>query len=260
MPIRFLNVSPITQAKKKHQAVFTPDVDIDLAASQVYFDFDNTITTFDVLDAIIEQFSIDRDWVAYEEAWRAGDIGSKECLEGQLHSIRCTRESLAEYLATVTLDTHFNRLLSLLQENGIKPVILSDSFTFFIASILRNNDVKGITVYANRLRFYEGRLIPSFPHTNHLCSHCAHCKTNNFSSNGHKEKSIIYIGDGLSDVCPAQHADLVFAKSTLLDHFKKAKRYCVAFKDLGDVYNYFKEYSNESEKEGSCEAVKESRK
>ena len=192
---------------------------LDLAASRVYFDFDNTITTFDVLDAIIEQFSVDREWMAYEEAWRAGDIGSKECLEGQLRSIRCTRESLAEYLSTIALDTHFKRLLSLLQETGIRPVILSDSFTFFIASILRNNDVKGISVYANRLRFYEDRLIPSFPHTNHLCSHCAHCKTNNFSSAGAAEKSIIYIGDGLSDVCPAQHADLVFAKSTLLGPF-----------------------------------------
>jgi 2-hydroxy-3-keto-5-methylthiopentenyl-1-phosphate phosphatase len=260
MPTRFLNVSPISQANKKHQAVVTPAVDIDLAASRVYIDFDNTITTFDVLDAIIEQFSIDREWVAYEEAWRAGDIGSKECLEGQLRSIRCTRESLAEYLSAVILDAHFKQLLALLQGIGIKPVILSDSFTFFIASILRNNDVRGITVYANRLRFYKDRLIPSFPHTNHLCSRCAHCKTNNFSSAGAAEKSIIYIGDGLSDVCPAQYADLVFAKSTLLGHFKKIKRHCVAFNDLGDVYNYFKEQSNESEKEGSCEAAKVSRK
>ena len=86
-----------------------------LPTSRVYFDFDNTITRFDVLDAVIEQFSIDREWVAYEEAWRAGDIGSKECLEGQLRSIRCTRESLAEYLATVTLDAHFKRLFALLQ-------------------------------------------------------------------------------------------------------------------------------------------------
>jgi 2-hydroxy-3-keto-5-methylthiopentenyl-1-phosphate phosphatase len=258
MPTRFLNVSPISQAKKPQAAVTTPDV--DLAASRVYFDFDNTITTFDVLDAIIEQFSIDRQWLAYEEAWRAGDIGSKECLEGQLRSIRGTKESLVRYLSTIALDTHFKRLLSLLQEAGIRPVILSDSFSFFIASILRNNDVRGITVYANRLRFYKDRLIPSFPHTNHLCSHCAHCKTNNFSSAGAAEKNIIYIGDGLSDVCPAQHADLVFAKSTLLDHFKKTKKYCVAFNDLGDVYNYFKEQSNGSEKEGSSKAAKVSRK
>ena len=147
-----------------------------------------------------------------------------------------------------------------MQEAGIRPIILSDSFTFFIASILRNNNVTGISVYANRLRFYENRLIPSFPHSNHLCSHCAHCKTNNFSSTGAAEKSIIYIGDGLSDVCPAQHADLVFAKSTLLNHFKKAKRYCVAFNDLGDVCNYFREHINETEKEGSFEAANNSRK
>ena len=71
MTTRFLNVSPISQAKKAHQTLVTTDVDIDPAASRVYFDFDNTITKFDVLDAIIEQFSIDREWVAYEEDWRA---------------------------------------------------------------------------------------------------------------------------------------------------------------------------------------------
>lgn len=256
MPTRFLNVSPITQAKKAHQSFVVADANIDFASSRVFFDFDNTITKFDVLDAIIEKFSIDREWVAYEEAWRAGDIGSKECLEGQLRSIRGTRESLSEYLFTITIDAHFKQLLALLQGAGIRPVILSDSFTFFITSILRNNNVRGITVYANRLRFHENRLIPSFPHTNHLCSHCAHCKTNNLSSSGDAESKIVYIGDGLSDVCPAQHADLVFAKSTLLNHFKKAKRYCVAFNDLGDIYHYCKEHINGSEKENSCEAAK----
>jgi 2-hydroxy-3-keto-5-methylthiopentenyl-1-phosphate phosphatase len=259
MPARFLNVSPITQAKKSNPSFHEPLKKLDLANSRVFFDFDNTITKFDVLDAIIEQFSIDREWVAYEEAWRSGDIGSKECLEGQLRSIRGTRDSLAEYLSTITIDAHFKRLLALLQDSGIRPVILSDSFTFFISSILRNNNVRGISVYANKLRFYEDRLIPSFPHSNHLCSHCAHCKTNNFSSSGDVEKSIVYIGDGLSDVCPAQHADLVFAKSALLDYFKKAKRYCVAFSDLGDIYNYCKEHRNGSE-EDSCETANDSRK
>ena len=56
----------------------------------VFFDFDNTLTSFDVLDALIERFSINEDWKALERAWQAGRIGSKECLEGQLRSIRVT--------------------------------------------------------------------------------------------------------------------------------------------------------------------------
>jgi 2-hydroxy-3-keto-5-methylthiopentenyl-1-phosphate phosphatase len=260
MPTRFLNVSPIKQAIKTNPAVQAFDPELDITDSRVFFDFDNTITTFDVLDAIIERFAVDREWMAYEEAWRSGDIGSKECLEGQLRSIRATRETLAHYLSTVILDTGFKRLLALLHRMGIRPVIVSDSFAFFIASILRNHGIKGVPVYANKVRFYDDRLIPSFPRTNHLCSHCAHCKTNNFTSAAAAQKSIVYIGDGLSDICPAQHADLVFAKSTLLQHFTKAKRYCVAFNALDDVYNYFKEQSNEFKKEVSREAAYVSRK
>ncbi|MCX5895017.1 MAG: MtnX-like HAD-IB family phosphatase [Proteobacteria bacterium] len=261
MPLRYLKVSPLSQRKVPSLLPVASDMDFNIGESMVYFDFDNTITTFDVLDGIIEQFSINRDWVAYENAWRAGHIGSKECLEGQLRSIRGTRKTLREYLSTISLDIHFKRLLALLRSKGINPIIVSDSFSFFIEYILRINGVKGLKVYANRIRFYGDRLIPSFPYTNSLCSHCAHCKTNNLSDdNGDREKKIIYIGDGLSDVCPAQHAHRVFAKSTLLDHFSTTQRHCLPFKDLGDVYNYFKEYCNGSETEALQRTVKVSRK
>ncbi|MCX5696960.1 MAG: hypothetical protein NTU54_03145 [Candidatus Omnitrophica bacterium] len=43
-----------------------------LSGYNFLFDFDNTITPFDVLDDIIEKFSVNDDWVVYEEAWRAG--------------------------------------------------------------------------------------------------------------------------------------------------------------------------------------------
>ncbi len=77
-----------------------------LSNCQVFFDFDNTITDFDVLDGIIEQFSVNRDWVAYEEAWKKGKIGSRQCLEGQLRSIRVERAQLHDYLKTVTSTLH----------------------------------------------------------------------------------------------------------------------------------------------------------
>lgn len=250
MTARYLNV--ITSAPEKASVAIVPDVDLHLSSCMVYFDFDNTITSFDVLDGIIEQFSINRDWVAYEEAWKQGKIGSRQCLEGQLRSIRVTKKQLLEYLCTIKVDAHFDKLLRLLRAAGINPVILSDSFSFLIEYILQHNAIHGIKVYSNQLKLYKDTLVPFFPYTNSLCPHCAHCKTSTLSNEAFKDKKVIYIGDGLSDVCPAHHADIVFAKSTLLRHFQETERDCLAFNDFEDVYTYFKERIHESEGNYKC--------
>lgn len=205
---------------------------------KVFFDFDNTITTFDVLDLVIEHFSADRDWEKLEKDWRAGHIGAKECLEGQLKSLRLSRNTLNEYLSHIKLDPYFKKLLAFFRKRGIHPVILSDSFSPIIKRVLENNGIRGLKVYANRLKFSNGRLIPSFPFFTKECSRCAHCKRRHIT-NGRNKKTV-YIGDGLSDICPSEEADLVFAKGSLLDHLSKANRPCVAFENLEGVYDYFK--------------------
>jgi 2,3-diketo-5-methylthio-1-phosphopentane phosphatase len=217
----------------------------DLSKCIVFFDFDNTLTSFDILDDIIARFSINKNWVNLERAWQSGKIGSLECLRGQLHSIRITKENLLKYLSKIRIDSNFNKLLILLREKGIKSIIVSDSFSFLIKNILKNNGLKGIKVYSNRLRLCGDRLIPIFAHNNKKCGRCAHCKKGHFLANGSKNKKIIYIGDGLSDICPAEHADFVFAKDSLLRHFRKARKKCIAFRSLGGVYRYLKGVADE---------------
>ncbi len=246
MPSRYLNV--ITSAHKKDSRLSpaSPESFSDITNCMVCFDFDNTITPFDVLDSIIERFSINRDWMIFEKAWSNRLIGSKECLEGQLSSIHVTKKDLTAYLSTIPVDPCFIKLLALIKKIGMTPVILSDSFSFLIKTILKNNKISGVRIYSNTLRFRKDRLIPSFPYTNLLCAHCAHCKTSNLANKTHPEKKILYIGDGLSDICPAHHSDIVFAKSTLLKHFRETQRPCLSFNDFGDIYNYMREYDNES--------------
>ena len=105
---------------------------IVLSNCRVFFDFDNTMTTSDVLDDVIRRFSINDHWMSLEKAWLEGKIGTKECLEGQLRNVRVTKSVLHNFLKKVELDPHFHQLLSLLVREGIKPVILSDNFTYII--------------------------------------------------------------------------------------------------------------------------------
>ena len=222
---------------------------LKLENCHVFFDFDNTITAFDVLDGIIEQFSVNRDWVAYEEAWKKGKIGSRQCLDGQLRSIRVERAQLHAYLRTVGIDPAFGRLLALLRRHGVEPVIVSDSFSQIIRYILEHNGISGITVHANTLRMHGDCLQPSFPHAGNQCLRCGHCKTETLARAEFAGKRTVYIGDGLSDLCPARRSDLVFAKRgcSLQRHLLETGGHCQPFDDLSDIYNYFKEYTDDTD-------------
>ncbi len=211
-----------------------------LSDCMVFFDFDNTITLSDVTDDIIARFSINKDWIAAENAWKRGEIGSRICLTRQMASVRVTKKDLLDYLTLVRIDPHFSGFLSMLKREGIKPVILSDNFTLIIEAILKNNGIKGVKVCANGLTFHGDHLIPSFPHGDPHCVRCAHCKKKSLLKKDIRDKIIIYIGDGQSDVCPCSYADMVFAKDDLLNHFRKEGRLCLAFNNIEDIKNYFR--------------------
>lgn len=208
----------------------------------IFFDFDNTITKFDVLDDMLERFSLDDKWLKFEEDWKKGLIGSRECLDGQMRGIRITPSALDRYLATIKLDPAFKRLLKFCDEKNIRKMILSDNFESILKKILENNGVSGLDVYCNSVKMAGDRFCPEFPRTHDNCFRCAHCKTNSLLENLEGGSTPIYIGDGLSDLCPSKRAGLVFAKtgSTLKERLEAENVPYVLFNDLGDVYKYLK--------------------
>jgi 2-hydroxy-3-keto-5-methylthiopentenyl-1-phosphate phosphatase len=207
----------------------------------VFFDFDNTIATCDVFDNMLPQFSKDDLWIELEKKWKKGKIGSKACLKGQIRGMSITKERLDKYLSSIKLDSYFKKLVEFLNARKIKTVVLSDNFDYILRRILHyNNGIKKLKVYSNKLHFVKDRLIPHFPFRSQNCQVCAHCKTKNLLANINRDSIIVYIGDGHSDICPAQYADIVFAKEDLLQHYKDSGLTCFEYKSLKDVYSYFK--------------------
>jgi len=203
-----------------------------------FFDFDNTITHYDILDDIIKRFSKDDAWIELEKKWVAGKIGSRECLDGQMRGVRVTKKALNAYFSTVKIDPAFKKILAFCKARKIKRYILSDNFEYILKGILKANGIRGLSVYCNKLTFSGDRLLPEFPHLNKACHHCAHCKKGNLVSRAGRHALTIYVGDGLSDICPAECADIVFAKGRLEKHFRKKKLYHIPFKRLSEVYKH----------------------
>lgn len=203
----------------------------------VFFDFDNTITCTDVLGLVIERYSTNHAWEAHEEAWRAGEIGSRECMEAQLQFVRVSRDELVSFIKNVPLDPFFLKLLETLKKNQIPSMVVSDSFSFIIQTILAHHGLPNELVFANELQFKNNQLIPSFPFTSTDCKRCAHCKKRHLLK--HTDKTRIYIGDGLSDICPAMEADIIFAKKDLAKYLEMVQRPYHPFHNLGTVLGFF---------------------
>jgi len=212
----------------------------------VFFDFDNTITTIDVLDDMLLRFSKDKAWMELEEKWKRGEIGSRECLKGQIEGIRLTKSLLDKYLKTIRIDAYFIKLIELLNDKKIKMMILSDNFDYILERILKNNSISGIDVYSNKLQIVKDRLLPTFPYSNEECGNCAHCKKTTLLKHRGKDAAAFYVGDGLSDLCAAKYADVVFAKDALREHLEKEKIDHMSIQGLKDVYNYFRGDRDES--------------
>ncbi len=206
----------------------------------VFFDFDNTIATCDVFDNMLLLFSRDDRWVELEKRWKSGRIGSKTCMEGQLRGMDLGKKPLDAYLPKIKLDPYFKTLYKFLQSKKVKTVVLSDNFDYILNQILKINKVKKLKVLANKLSFSRDKVITDYPFKNKDCQICAHCKTKNLLASSPKGATIIYVGDGTSDICPAKHAQLVFAKDNLLRYFKDNKMEHVVFHNLKEVFNQLK--------------------
>ncbi len=180
---------------------------------------------------------MNRNWEEAEEKWLSGKIGSRECLEEQLKGVRVTEEELVRFVKTIPIDPAFKKLLGILHQAQIPSMIVSDSFTFIIRAVLKHHEIAYEPVFANELRFKGDRLIPSFPFPSLDCLRCAHCKKTHVLENS--DKMGIYVGDGLSDVCPALVADLVFAKGGLADYLKAAKKPHKVFHALEELCVFF---------------------
>jgi 2-hydroxy-3-keto-5-methylthiopentenyl-1-phosphate phosphatase len=179
----------------------------------LFFDFDNTITKEDVLDRIIQTFSVSDEWRHWEDAWVRGEISTVQCLEHQVAGIRASEAELIEFVGDSEIDPSFASIAQWAASEGVQLFVVSDNFSCLVREILSRHGLSGLAVMANELSCSGKSLKAHFPFRSAACDRCAHCKAIHFGA--FREYRKVYVGDGLSDVCPALAADVVFAKDSL---------------------------------------------
>lgn len=202
----------------------------------LFLDFDNTVTSGDVLDLVIARYSITDRWRQWEAAWRAGRISTVECLQRQTADLRVMPEELIRFTDDIQIDDAFEPLVTWAAANGVDSSIVSDNFTFIIEAMLRRRRLPAIPIYANHLAFANDRPLASFPFLDPTCNRCAHCKAQHIRRVVGRPR--VFVGDGLSDICPAAAADVVFAKDSLAAYLRSIDNPYRPYRSLADVLGF----------------------
>ena len=202
----------------------------------VLCDFDGTVAKEDVGNLLFRTFADEDRSRNVVGKWERGEISSRECLEREA-DLACVNETeLNSFVQSRKLDPYFKDFHDFANRRGIEVVIMSDGLDYYIERMLMRNGLGHIDFFANRLLLVENGMHVEFPHYNKLdCTDCGCCKTHHLNRYREQGYFIIYVGDGLSDRCPSEAADMVFAKGDLLQFCRSEDIDHVNFRNFRDV-------------------------
>jgi 2-hydroxy-3-keto-5-methylthiopentenyl-1-phosphate phosphatase len=204
--------------------------------TEVYCDFDGTITSLDATDAVLETFALPA-WREWEARWVRGEITSQECLAHQIELIQADRGTLIEFAADLPIDEGILELDRRCTEHGVPLTILSDGIDLLVEVVLRRHGLLHLPVFSNHLHWdHNGRPTLSFPFAEKECdSGAGTCKCSLTLPADPRTSRPVYIGDGRSDQCVSGKVQTVFAKGMLRKWCERTGIPCIPFETLAEV-------------------------
>jgi 2,3-diketo-5-methylthio-1-phosphopentane phosphatase len=189
-------------------------------ALKIFVDFDGTVTKQDVGNAFFETFGGPgyRDTL---KEYESAAISAQETFRRGIRAIGSARTSeIDEFLRRQAIDESFIEFCEFCRENGIEFHIVSDGLDLYIRKILEFHGALGVSFFSNGVKVLpeDGdrcSLEIQFPYSDAECTRCACCKRNIILTRTGEDDIIAYVGEGYSDRCAAQYADIVFAKDSL---------------------------------------------
>lgn len=208
----------------------------------VFTDFDGTIAVDDIGDALFLRFGDIGVCSENFDAYRSGRIDARQCWTNGFATIPpMSQRSITEFALGHAIDPGFRPFVDYCSERSIPVTVLSDGFDAYIDPVLAREGLSTLPRFTNSIRFTDGgAMVPVFPHTDAECTRCANCKRNHLVTRSTDDQVIVYIGDGISDRCPVQYADLVFAKDSLVAYCEARNITFHRFHDFSDVLSRFR--------------------
>jgi 2-hydroxy-3-keto-5-methylthiopentenyl-1-phosphate phosphatase len=193
---------------------------------KIFCDFDGTVTENDIWISCLYKFV--RDKKKFESIisdFEEMVIGAKECLTSLLPLIEdFSFEKFHEYLDEEKIDPFFRDFIKFCEEENFPLTIVSGGFDYYIEYLLNREDLN-VNYCSTKLIWEKSNdskivLGCEFTYDDEHCYWCETSKRNILINNTNDldNEISVYIGDGISDFCVANYADVVFAKGKLASY------------------------------------------
>lgn len=210
----------------------------------VICDFDGTTAVENVAELLFERLGDGPSWMQLREDAREKKIGFKQYQEGAFRSIGASKEAMQSLVkGEVTLRPYFKDLWRYCRGRGIRMAILTVGLDFYVDALLEREGLEDVPRYAVNTHFGPMGITFEYPYTWDGsgassfgdCREWGNCKCSvlrKYRKGGH---SILYVGDGRSDLCAASTADWVFARGQLPQLCRENQVPYTEFRDFRDV-------------------------
>jgi Haloacid Dehalogenase superfamily, subfamily IB, phosphoserine phosphatase-like/2,3-diketo-5-methylthio-1-phosphopentane phosphatase len=204
-------------------------------------DFDGTVSVEDVNSELFKHYGNEKSKsILYK--YRGSEIGLRQLLQMEYENLGIDDATFESFVINnISIDETFFSFCDFVRERGIDIAIVSGGFLNYIQLLYKKYKRKlDIPVFANKLVLKNGIMVPEYGQVPECitsfgpCGICKYRKVMEYKKKG----KVIYIGDGLTDRCAAEYADIVFAKSTLSKYCMENKISYIGYSNFDDVKAY----------------------
>ena len=200
----------------------------------VQCDFDDTIVTCNVSYLLLQAFGSE-GWRCVQALYDAGQITVEENNRRQFALLNADGAAIKDFvLANVEVRPGFSQFVEYCLNRGIHFTVVSSGIDFYILPVMHSLGLSSVEVRCARSKITSSGVVLSYPDPSG--SDCLQgFKLSWLRYHKSQRRSVVYIGDGKSDISAASEADYVIARSTLYSHFQSSGLRSLEFEDFFDV-------------------------
>lgn len=210
----------------------------------VLCDFDDTTAVENVAELLLDHFSEDGAWRGLRRQAQESLISFREYQQRAFEGTGAGRDEMkAVVKAKATLRPCFKELWEYCRAREVPLAIVTVGLDFYVDALLEREGLEDVPRYAVTTRFNHQGISFEYPYPwegsggsdREVCLRWGSCKCRVLEGYAKQGHSLVYVGDGRSDYCPATIADLVFARGQLAQLCRENEVEYLEFEDFGDV-------------------------
>ncbi|MFP3880644.1 MAG: MtnX-like HAD-IB family phosphatase [Dehalococcoidia bacterium] len=208
----------------------------------VQCDFDGTITEEDASFFLLDAFA-QGEWRRLLRDYKEHRISVGHFNTAAFAMVKADRHTLLEALKDkVKMRSGLRELVDYCLSKDFRFVIVSNGLDFYINAILRDVGLENMEVHAARTSFHAQGMEVQYvgPDGRPLEDGFKEAYIRSFLRLGY---TVVYVGNGDSDVAPAKHAHHVLATGELLSHCRENNLNCRSFESFIDAIGHLEQIS-----------------